>query len=488
MLPVRTQGHGGPLLVLLHWLGGSGRTWTEVAEVASECGYRVASIDLPGFGEAAAVPNHVQGENSDAHSVEAMATAVTTTITSLRTDRDLMGRPWLMGGHSMGGKVAAVVARRAADGEAGLEGLRGLLLVSPSPPSPEPMPGGKREELLASLGQRTGDDSEDRKRAAKFLLSNTGKLALPPEIAARSEDDLLRMSRAAFRHWLESGSKEDWSERVGVLPFPALILAGSEDAALGPQAQREHTLPRFHEAKLVTLRGCGHLGPLERPAEVVLRFVEFAERLGVRGEPMPSALSPRFSELMEGGHTSSQTRTVMEGRLQSAESEGEPQSMSREELLQLRALVSCVVPGAPFDLAAQLDRQLAEGSGDGWRHAGLPADAEAWRQGLHSLESGAERLHGVPFVALSRNLQESLLAQASEGKLGKGLLGTAGLGESAGSYTGAQMKQWFEEVRGELTKLYVADPRTMERIGFTGFADEAGFTQIRLGQTEAFEA
>ena len=50
------------------------------------------------------------------------------------------------------------------------------------------------------------------------------------------------------------------------------------------------------------------------------------------------------------------------------------------------------------------------------------------------------------------------------------------------------MKQWFDEVRGELGKLYMSDPRVMERIGFTGFADEAGFTQVRLRQTEEFES
>ena len=49
------------------------------------------------------------------------------------------------------------------------------------------------------------------------------------------------------------------------------------------------------------------------------------------------------------------------------------------------------------------------------------------------------------------------------------------------------MRIWFEDVRAELAKLYVADPRTMERIGFTGFADDHGFTQIELGQREVFE-
>ena len=57
-------------------------------------------------------------------------------------------------GHSMSGKVSMVLARRAQDAgyatvladpqSAGL-GLRGLVLVAPSPPSPEPMTDEKRQ-------------------------------------------------------------------------------------------------------------------------------------------------------------------------------------------------------------------------------------------------------------------------------------------------------------------------------------------------------
>jgi hypothetical protein len=128
--------------------------------------------------------------------------------------------------------------------------------------------------------------------------------------------------------------------------------------------------------------------------------------------------------------------------------------------------------------------ELADDKGDGWRFASLPKDADAWKMGLFSLDAAARREFGVPFVALDAARQDELLRRAGSGKLGEGLLGALHVGASAGAFTAAQMRDWFEEVRGTLAKLYVADPRTMERIGFTGFADEGGFTQIRLGQTE----
>jgi hypothetical protein len=73
------------------------------------------------------------------------------------------------------------------------------------------------------------------------------------------------------------------------------------------------------------------------------------------------------------------------------------------------------------------------------------------------------------------------LLDAQQGKLGRGALGALHLGDSAGAFSAAQMLLWFEDARAELTRLYVSDPRTLDRIGFTGFADDpGGFTQIRL--------
>ena len=41
--------------------------------------------------------------------------------------------------------------------------------------------------------------------------------------------DFTRTNPEAWRGWLAEGSREDWSGQVGVLPFPALIIAGAED-------------------------------------------------------------------------------------------------------------------------------------------------------------------------------------------------------------------------------------------------------------------
>jgi pimeloyl-ACP methyl ester carboxylesterase len=476
MLSVRWYGSGskdakGPLVVMLHWLGGSAGTWAEVGEGLAARGLRPVGIDLPGFGRAVDEPGY---------SVHQMATAVRATIRGLRADE--LDAPWLLMGHSMGGKVAAVLARAATlPNVKGLQGLAGLVLVSPSPPGPEPMKDAKRSHLLDSLGLSTGNAEEDRDRAIGFLNDNTGKLALEAAVRERAAEDILRMNRAAFTHWLEHGSKEDWSERVGVLPQPALVFAGTEDGSLGPEAQREHTLPHFASAELVTLQAAGHLGPLERPALLVERIVAFAETLELPLIAPERELSVGFRALMESARTSPQTRAVMTARM--APVVATASAFTAEQLGTLRVLVECVLPQPGFDLVARLVRLLEQGAGDGWRFADLPADSEAWRTGLASLDAAAEREHGVEFLALSAAMQRELLLAAQHGELGaRGLLGSLGIGSARTLFNAQQMQRWFEDARATLARLYTADPRTMDRIGFHGFADDAGFTRIQLHQ------
>ena len=476
MLPLRREGERGPLLVMLHWLGGGAQTWSEVSHGLALRGVRCAAVDLPGFGNAAAIAGY---------NIRAMADAVIETVRGLRAGAE--STPWLIAGHSMGGTVAALVAREALDGVPGLSGLRGMVLVSPSPPGPEPMSESKRSAMLESLGEPTGDESKDRRLAAKFVDENTGKLPLPEMVRARAIEGVLGMNRTAFRRWLELGSKEDWREPIGRLAMPALVFAGPEDGALGPDAQRQQTMPHLVSGELVTLEAAGHLGPLERPGEMIEYITEFAAGLDLRLEVAEAAPGSGFDETLQSQLVSPKTHAVMEARLaHSHDWNHKPTAFSAAEFRTLRALAERVVPNAGFDLAAQLDEQIALAAGDGWRFAALPPDAEAWHRGLLSLDLAAERAHGVRFVALYAGQQDALLTQAAEEKLGRGLLGALRLGESADAFTAAEMRLWFSEVRSDCTRLYMGNPRTMNRIGYTGFADDLGFTQIQLGQQEEF--
>ncbi len=119
------------------------------------------------------------------------------------------------------------------------------------------------------------------------------------------------MDRDAWVAWLDRGSREDWAGRVGVLRTPALILAGSKDAALGPDAQRRHMAPHFAHHRIEVLEGAGHLLPLERPAEVA-RLI--AEHLGAARSPGRATRPPPGSRSRPGrgatGGAGRSTRSV----------------------------------------------------------------------------------------------------------------------------------------------------------------------------------
>ena len=246
---------------MLPFLGGSQREWTEVVDRLSK-DHRCITIDLPGFGSAAAIAGY---------SVGSMRNAVIDTLSSLELER------YVLIGHSMGGKVSAVVASSLRATPQTVTPPAGLVLVAPSPPGPEPMSDAKRTEMMQSLGA-SGCDLEQYRRAAEKYVHDNVEHALPEFIFDRTVDDVLVMNRDAWVAWLTGGSKEDFANFVGVLDLPALVVAGSHDASLGPAAQQEFTLPHFSWGELVVVDS-SHLVPLEQPAELAMLITKFVETL-----------------------------------------------------------------------------------------------------------------------------------------------------------------------------------------------------------------
>ncbi len=119
-------------LFCLHFLGGSGRAWRWVSDDLAGSLHCVP-IDLDGFGGAA---------DRSGYTVQAMVDRVAAIIVEAAPAR------WLLAGHSMGAKIAIILARRAEDGDPGLQGLAGLVLLAGSPPGPEPMAESQRQAML----------------------------------------------------------------------------------------------------------------------------------------------------------------------------------------------------------------------------------------------------------------------------------------------------------------------------------------------------
>ncbi|MBO1077675.1 alpha/beta hydrolase [Roseomonas haemaphysalidis] len=438
-------------LFCLPFLGGSAREWGAVA-AALPAHIHCHPLDLPGFGDAA---------GQTGYGVAEMADHVAARI----RDAAPAGR-WLLAGHSMGAKVAAVLARRAVDGDPALRELAGVVTLAGSPPSPEPMAEERRQEML---GWFNGSAEQSATQAARFVDANAARLS--PEARTLAERDVLRANPAAWRAWLAAGSREDWSGRIGTLPLPALILAGAEDADLGPDAQQRLMVPHYAKPTLRALPGVQHLLPLEAPEAVAEAIAGFAAAIASPAVPVP----PDYLALLRSPRTAGALRDGLLAR--TLPDDPAPQALSPEAMDVLRAVLDRVVPQpgpARIDLAARIDAVLAAQGGDGWRFAALPPDAEAAALALRHL--GA-----LGFTAMDAVAQDALLRRCADGELPPGPL------------DGAQMALWFGDLRAMAVKQYIGHPATLARMGYSGVASggdgprKSGFREFGMDVREAWE-
>lgn len=235
---VSDTGTGLPALVFLHYFGGSARTWQPVIERLSSQ-FRCLAIDLRGWGDSESTPT--------GYAVADMAGDVQAILDTLSLPR------FALVGHSMGAKAAQVLAARA------LPGLEKLLLIGPSPLSPEPMTEGDRAEMRAAWG-----DAD----AARKTLNTIAKLPLSEAWQQQVIEDNLRASREAWEAWADLGSLEDLSAMAAQITVQTAVLAGEHDPVLSPDVLIREVTERIPGATQTLLPGAGHLMPLEAPDAV----------------------------------------------------------------------------------------------------------------------------------------------------------------------------------------------------------------------------
>jgi pimeloyl-ACP methyl ester carboxylesterase len=458
--------NGKPTLFLLHFLAGSAREWEAVEARLSPTLHTVA-IDLPGFGKAAGTAGYT---------VDAMADHVAGIVRAAAPGR------WLLAGHSMGAKVAAALARRAEDGEGGLEGLAGLITVAGSPPAPEPMSETRRTAMLQWFN---GDAETSRKEAEDYIDANTR--SLPSEARALAVADVLRAGKDAWRAWLESGSREDRRAGTGLLSTPALILAGEKDGDLGLEAQRRLMAPHFAQARVEAMDGVMHLIPLEAPDRLADRIAGFAK---ATLDPFPAPpVDADYAAALASPHVTTRLRDELARRGAPDDPGYRPRHLSRQELAVLRAACDRVVPQegeGRIDLAARIDRMLD--AGDGWRHAGLPPDPQAFAGALRVLDGAAREIFGAPFGAVADAERDAILEGVEAGK--------PMLADQAGGalLSAGQMTLWFEDFRAMAARLFVSHPATLAQMRYTGAMNGGdgienflGFARIGVGERDAWE-
>jgi pimeloyl-ACP methyl ester carboxylesterase len=247
---VTQRGSGNLAVVFLHYYGGSSRTWDKIAEKLSD-EYRIVATDHRGWGDSDAP--------ADGYRIADLADDAEGVVDALDLGR------YVLVGHSMGGKVAQLIASRRPSG------LQGLVLVAPSPPSP----------MLLSEEQRATLSGAYRSReSVEFVLDNV-LTAKPLDATAREQviEDSLKGAPQAKAAWPEIAMREDITAAVGQIDVPTIVVSGEMDQVDRIETLQAELLPRIPHAAMHILPGIGHLSPLEAPTEVAQIMKGFLEAL-----------------------------------------------------------------------------------------------------------------------------------------------------------------------------------------------------------------
>lgn len=172
------------------------------------------------------------------------------------------------------------------------------------------------------------------------------------------------------------------------------------------------------------------------------------------------------------------TREVVDKRLAVPR---EPRFFTRAEWLILQAVCDRIVPQPvgrePVPLAAYVDQKMFERKLDGYRHAELPEQGEAWRRGLAALDEAAQRETGAGFATASAERRDELLRRTERGDL------------QAEALQGMPPKSFFEHrIIPDITSAYYAHPTAWSEIGFGGPAGPRGYVRLALDRRDPWEA
>lgn len=242
------SGRGPLTLVFLHYWGGTGRTWHPVM-AALPANLRKIALDARGWGRSDRPEN--------GHDIATMADDVAAAIAVLGLDR------YVLVGHSMGGKVAQLLASRRPSG------LVGLVLVAPSPAGGKSLPEPERDGMAGAYAAP---------ESVAWTIDNVlTERALPSAMRDQVIADSLGGAEAAKQFWPHVAISEDVSRDLVRIDVPVRVIGGENDKVDGIDMLRRVVLPSLPGTVMQSIPGVGHLIPLEAPQALAASIVEFID-------------------------------------------------------------------------------------------------------------------------------------------------------------------------------------------------------------------
>jgi pimeloyl-ACP methyl ester carboxylesterase len=246
---VEEHGSGEPTIVFLHYWGGTSRTWRKVA---AELQNKFATVahDARGWGQS--------DKELAGYKLADLADETLSLIKALGL------RKYVLVGHSFGGKIAQLSASRRP------EGLVGLVLVAPAPPTPLHFPDEAREIQIHAY-----DNRENVLQTISFLSARMPS----PEIVEQIVEDSMSGSREATLAYPTASILEDISSEVSQIDVPTLVLAGEFDRLDSIEQHKREVVARIPNAQFEIIKGSGHLVPIDEPLQLAEHIAGFIASL-----------------------------------------------------------------------------------------------------------------------------------------------------------------------------------------------------------------
>lgn len=238
----KTPGGGEPkqAILFVHGAGGSHTRWSfQVLQLGRE--YLAMAVDLPGHGLSG-------GSSSD--SIESYREFIRA------FSECLLGHPFFLAGHSMGGAVALDFALNYPDR------LAGLVLMGT----------GSRLRVLPAIIEAFGSGSVPDNMAGFMYRPGT-----PAEVIKAAEEEIKNTGPSVFYSDFTACDKFDVSGRLGEINVPALVMTGEKDV-LTPVKYGKFLADNIKNAAFEIIEDAGHMLMIEQPSAVNTLLLNFLNK------------------------------------------------------------------------------------------------------------------------------------------------------------------------------------------------------------------
>ena len=248
----------GPLVVLLHGVGGGREAWGAAGSgsgaALAAAGYTAVAVDFPGYGQSATIaPYDLAG----------MAAAVAQFIEHLGLG------PAMLVGHSMGGMVAQELTARVP------QSVVGLVLASTSPAFGKPGGDWQRDFLRSRFAPL--DAGAGMAGLAAQLVPAMLPPDAPPAVQTGAQALMASVPEATYRSAVAALVAFDRRANLPLISVPTLVITGERDTTAAPEVARKMA-ERIPGALLQTVPGAGHLLPMEQPDAFNTALLAFLAR------------------------------------------------------------------------------------------------------------------------------------------------------------------------------------------------------------------